>query len=290
MRGKRAQVAIHIGQARKAVQVPLWVAFPCHTSSISLQQDWELHGGHPSGSRLPLQSVACRTQVVPEGRRRASLGRGLLRHNIQNTGFPEERVKRHPWCRRGGLCPCTWSSRCSVPAGLFFVHSKIVEAIAAVKRLLGSLVSEMKKVFLSGINNDMRLLLEAMSGCWQWSLLVSEQPTKDQCLHFLKCREMLKFSLKFTLWPPAALGFVAVADRHWNLSNRALVLQYLRLCQRVRAVARAAQSSDPRQRRKYPAELLEARTLDATAALFSKELMLVSSFGSSWSLPKPQKL
>ncbi|CAE7478557.1 unnamed protein product [Symbiodinium sp. CCMP2592] len=206
------------------LQVPLW-------TNARLDSNWPYH--------MP------RYQLVT--REEASQQQGVT--NIFRVHVRDRRASSCPhtdadglvaW-RRRGACPCSWTSRCKVPLGVYESHRHILEGLAAMRQFVIDSIGQLSEGLTNkAYNAEMLQVLDACDDCFDWGFLCFQRPLKRHADAFRNVLGMLKPFLQHSLWPPASASDYALVKRTWDLPENVLLLQYGWLCERVRCTASLA--------------------------------------------------
>ncbi|CAE7261828.1 unnamed protein product [Symbiodinium sp. CCMP2592] len=218
-----ANAVSHLGLFVR-LQVPLW-------TNARLDSNWPCH--------MP------RYQLVT--REEASQQQGVT--NIFRVHVRDRRASSCPhtdadglvaW-RRRGACPCSWTSRCKVPLGVYESHRHILEGLAAMRQFVIDSIGQLSEGLTNkAYNAEMLQVLDACDDCFDWGFLCFQRPLKRHADAFRNVLGMLKPFLQHSLWPPASASDYALVKRTWDLPENVLLLQYGWLCERVRCTASLA--------------------------------------------------
>ena len=138
-------------------------------------------------------------------------------------------------------------SRCQVPYNVYLLHEAVDEALHSGITLLEKLNEEFDAILHTvGCNTDMSALLRDSAACWDWSRLVFHRPSVQQIRAFGNVIKTLRPLLIQTYYPVGE-PFGGVSP-HWP-DDDCLMMQYMKLTQRVRDAAAGARDVPDEVRR-----------------------------------------
>ena len=128
-----------------------------------------------------------------------------------------------------------------MPAALPECHRLVLAAIDSMESYLESLRTEESRLYHGeGVNAGMARALQAMNRCFDWTRLAETVPTVEDLREFGVLYTLLRPLLRHTIWPTEA-DFPEVV--HGWPAVDVLLIQYTRLCSRIRQAPRKSPSS-----------------------------------------------
>lgn len=206
------------------LQVPLW-------TNARLDANWPYH--------MPRYQVFSHEEASQQ-RGAANIFRVHLRDRgaLSCRHTPQDGLLL--W-RRSGACPCTWTSRCKVPLGVYESHRYILEGLEAMRRFVIACVSQLSEGLTNkAYNADMLQVLDSCDECFDWGFLCFQRPLRRHADAWRRVLGLLKPFLQHSLWPAMSASDYAKVERTWELPDAALLFQYGLLVERVRCVASLA--------------------------------------------------